>query len=251
MAKPRTVRFGYYGDCPSCIAETRDHASMLWVAGWGGPGPSQTDKIIERAIIAAPIETVIMLPGMYVNGKLNPAALIAARKIFTGLQQAGVLDHVAAIYPQDEPNLVGLSDASVREANEALRGVMAEFVELDGTPLAVIYNTSPGRPGLSTYDWVGIDSYQLGTTILGRPLDDLKQSLRPDQRVLLVPGGVSPWEQDPSPFFAVADRDPQIIGIVAFLWHDNAAKGLGAGISSNGMAEPYRSMALLRQPVSP
>jgi hypothetical protein len=245
------MRFGYYGDCPTCVAQTRDHASMLWVAGWGGADPSQTDKIIERAINAAPIETVIMLPGMYVNGELNPAALIAARKIFNGLQQAGVLDRVAAIYPQDEPNLVGLSDASVREANQALRELMAEFVELNGTPLAVIYSTAPGRPGLTTYDWVGIDSYQLGAAILQRPLRDLKNSLRPDQRVLLVPGGVSPWNQDPAPFFSVADSDPQVVGIVAFLWHDNAAKGLGAGIGSNGLAERYRSMALERQLATP
>ena len=58
--------FGYYGDCPNCVEETRAHTNVQWIAGWGGDG-SQVPKIVERAKNAAPLKTVIMLPGMYVN----------------------------------------------------------------------------------------------------------------------------------------------------------------------------------------
>jgi hypothetical protein len=57
----RDLNFGYYGDCPSCLEETR-------------------------------------------------------------------------VYPQDEPDILRLSDVAVDEANRQIRAVASEFAELDGVP---------------------------------------------------------------------------------------------------------------------
>jgi hypothetical protein len=241
--KPGALRagqfFGYYGDCPSCVEETRAHTNVQWIAGWGGEG-SQVPKIVERAKNAAPLKTVIMLPGMYVNKRLNPLGLVAARGIFQGLRDANVLQHVAALYPQDEPDLEGLDDATVIEANRALRGVAAEFIELKNVPLAVIYSERGSRPGISSYDWVGIDAYAMGSKILGTPYTKLRKLLTNKQRLLLVPGGADPWREDSMPYFKRAATDPKVIGVVAFLWFDNAAPDVGLGIRSNGLAPKYR-----------
>jgi hypothetical protein len=241
--KPVALRagqfFGYYGDCPSCVEETRAHTNVQWIAGWGGEG-SQVPKIVERAKNAAPLKTVIMLPGMYVNKRLNPLGLVAARGIFQGLRDANVLQHVAALYPQDEPDLEGLDDATVIEANRALRGVAAEFIELKNVPLAVIYSERGSRPGISSYDWVGIDAYAMGSKILGTPYTKLRKLLTNKQRLLLVPGGADPWREDSMPYFKRAATDPKVIGVVAFLWFDNAAPDVGLGIRSNGLAPKYR-----------
>jgi hypothetical protein len=260
--------FGYYGDCPSCVEETRAHTNVQWIAGWGGDG-AQVPKIVERAKNAAPLKTVIMLPGMYVNKRLNPLGLVAARGIFQGLRDAGVLQNVAALYPQDEPDLEGLDDATVIEANAAVRAVAGEFAELKNVPLAVIYSergtlglaggphlrfaSSPTtgffsnrqaglgtRPGISSYDWVGIDAYAMGSKILGKPYTKLQKLLTNKQRLLLVPGGANPWREDPAPYFKRASKDPKVIGVVAFLWFDNAAPDVGLGIRSNGLAPKYR-----------
>jgi hypothetical protein len=231
--------FGYYGDCPTCVAETRAHTNVQWIAGWGSDG-AQVPKIVERAKIAEPLRTVIMLPGMYVNKRLNPLGLVAARGIFQGLRDANVLQNVAALYPQDEPDLLGLDDVTVIEANRALRAVAAEFDELKNVPLAVIYSERGTRPGLSSYDWVGIDAYAMGSKILAKPYAKLRKLLTKQQRLLLVPGGANPWREDPAPYFKRAASDPKVIGIVAFLWFDNAAPDVGLGIRSNGLAPRYR-----------
>ncbi len=231
--------FGYYGDCPNCVEETRAHTNVQWIAGWGGDG-SQVPKIVERAKNAAPLKTIIMLPGMYVNKRLNPLGLIAARGIFQGLRDAGVLQNVAALYPQDEPDLEGLDDVTVVEANKALRAVAAEFSELRNVPLAVIYSERGGRPGIASYDWVGIDAYAMGPKILAKPYAKLQKLLTKKQRLLLVPGGADPWRENPEPYFKRAARDPKVIGVVAFIWFDNAAPDVGLGIRSNGLAPTYR-----------
>jgi hypothetical protein len=242
---PATLRagqfFGYYGDCPSCVEETRAHTNVQWIAGWGGDG-AQVPKIVERAKKAAPTKTVIMLPGMYVNKRLNPLGIVAARGIFQGLREAGVLQNVAALYPQDEPDLEGLDDVTVIDANAAVRAVAAEFAELKNVPLAVIYSERGTRPGISSYDWVGIDAYAMGSKILDKPYAKLQKFLTKNQRLLLVPGGADPWRENPEPYFKRAAKDPKVIGVVAFIWFDNAATDVGLGIRSNGLAPTYRPM---------
>jgi hypothetical protein len=232
--------FGYYGDCPTCVEETRDHTNMQWVAGWDSDH-GQIETIIARVKKASPSKVVLMLPGMYKQRNVNPAGLAAARAIFAGLRNEGVLGNVVAVYPQDEPDVQRLDDATVTRGNSELRTLMADF-GIDDVPLAVIYSGSGGRPGIGSYNWVGMDSYRKGSKILGGPYRSLKNNMRADQRLLLVPGGASPWQQDPAKFFKFAEQDPQVVGVVAFLWFDNAAPqdGVGQGIRSNKMTEIYR-----------
>jgi hypothetical protein len=128
----------------------------------------------------------------------------------------------------------------VIEANKALRAVAAEFIELKNVPLAVIYSERGSRPGISSYDWVGIDAYAMGSKILGKPYAKLRKLLTSKQRLLLVPGGADPWREDPAPYFKRAASDPKLVGVVAFLWFDNAAPDVGLGIRSNGLAAKYR-----------
>lgn len=222
---PRTgIYFGYFGSCLTCLAETQDHINILFEAGWDGLQAEIDDMTRARL-------PVILAP---------PTGSSAAdlRQLFTALRNANVLQHVVALYPIDEPDQAGLSAAEVSAIVANTKFVAAEFVELIGVKLAVIYGQN-GFPGIAAFDWVGIDNYDAGASILGQPYQRLESLLTPSQRVILVPGGASPWSTVPGPFYDRLQSDPQTIAIIAFLWRDYSG---GLGISHNGMASQYRSI---------
>lgn len=231
---PRTDKplLGYYGSCVSCLAATRDHISFYMVMNWDGDGISE----MQRAK-AWNIPVILHLPEAY-------ASEGAVRARFATLRALDLLSGIKALYPVDEPDLAGYSAARVGVANAMVRRVMAEFGLT--VPLAVIYSAAFTWPGVESYDWVGFDNYDPGAGIFSNgDYQRLKSVLRADQRILLVPGGADPWRQDPTPFFNKAQADPQVIGIVAFLWRDYDYQGrLRQGIGSNGMAGAYRAGAL-------
>ena len=233
--------FGYYGDCPTCFAETRGHVNMVWIAGWGGPR-SVPEEIVTRTLEAhaAGKRVILMLPGVYQGSQFNPASIPLARGILSALGPAR--SSVYAFYPVDEPDLHGIGPDAIREANAALRALAAEFGI--SPRLAVIYAGTDSFPGIEFYDDVSFDDYGAGEAVLGAPLQKLLGALQAGQLAFLTVGGAEPWETAPEPFVARMQADPRIVGVVGFIWFDFADTGVGHGIRSNGLALRYCAAAI-------
>jgi hypothetical protein len=150
------------------------------------------------------------------------------RYVFDGMRAAGVLDRVVALYPEDEPDL-RMSEPEVIAMATLVRGVAAEYPELARVQLWVIYANSGHTPGISQFDAVGRDNYGAGPQQLGSA----------NQRLILVPGGASPWQESPDAYLSAAN-DPRVIAIIPFLWK-YPQSGQSQGIRDNGMAPAYRA----------
>ena len=208
--------YGYYGSMHDQVAETANHVNLQWVSPWGNLMP--LDNVIARLTEARAwgIPRVVLdVPMAY-----EVDAEVKTRAFFASLHAAGFIDsRISALYPVDEPDLHGKSAEEVIAANAMLRRVAAEFPFIANVPLAVIYTGRMEWPGIETYDWIGFDDYDRKEGVLSNATwQDLKRRLRPEQRILLVPGAHQCDQV--APFYAKAQEDPQVLAIVAFIWFD-------------------------------
>lgn len=203
----------YYGDSDTIIEETFAHTNAVMVWGWGSkPWLVNVEERLTEAQ-AHNLKVILGLPQSY-----NENGDGAIRTAFAYLHVRGLLTNVVALYPVDEPDL-DKTDEQVRTVNAMIRGVAAEFPELAHVKLAVTYTEDRGWPGIETYDWVGFDAYTKGDAVLwNETWIDLKGRLRPDQRIILVPGGACNWKNLPDAFLAVAQTDQQVIAVMPFMW---------------------------------
>lgn len=232
------LEYGYYGDGDTNLAETADHVTLEWIFGWGS-SDALTNTIAHLAQARnRGVRTIVLgVESVYLEG--GEAWL---RSLLAQLSSRGLLTDVKALYPIDEPNAGDKKTAEqVITVNQMVRRVAREFIELASVRLAVIYaGDIDERPGIGSYDWVGIDKYQAGDEIFIDELyDDLKAALRADQGILLVPGGADPWKTDPAAFYNKAQEDHQVVALVPFIWQDHAAPGVGQGIRSNSTRSRY------------
>ena len=217
-AAPPSVRYDtplycYYGTDDAQVAQVANHTNCIFDLNWPGDIGSvirhlqqARDSGIGKAIIAV---------------QSDP------RSDFDALQAAGVLSMVIAVYPYDEPDVMGLSAAQVRATAAQIRQAMSGYPELAGARLAVIYGVQ-GTPGIETFDWVGIDDYGTGVRV---PAVNVNH-----QRIILVPGGANPWREAPEPFKDYVEGHAEVVGVVPFLWVSHQS---GLGIRDNGMALRY------------
>jgi hypothetical protein len=148
------------------------------------------------------------------------------------LVAAGVAKYVAAIYTLDEPDVNHVTRQQVFDANSVLRDVFSWYPDLRA-PLVTTYGVE-GTPGIESFDWAGFDNY--GTDIFNNgEYDAFVSKLSTTQKVTIIPGGGSPWRDNPAPFYAKAQADPRIVLVMPFIWQD----GENQGIRSNGMLYPY------------
>jgi hypothetical protein len=235
---------GYYGGNAASVLEVATHASLFWAAEFYGPLEQMAALTHAKG---AGIRHVILSVPTHAHYQDLARGELEIRHYLDRLQAAGLLENVAAVYPMDEPDVHGITDAQVKAANAMYRRIMAGYPGLAGKPLAVFYACGTGRrPGLSgdrreeLYDWIGCDDYDRSCSVLApsAAVPDLLAAMRPDQRLLIVAGGSSPWRQDPACFAAYAHREPRVVALLAFLWQ-TTADGRYLGIRENGMRALY------------
>jgi len=218
---------GYYFSRADTANETKDHANLFWSTY------SEDEEVQALGLKRARANgqrAVVMLPPWL---PAEEALLYLERLKARGAMWPGI----AALYFYDEPDVNGKTEAEVLAASAALRLAASKFPELAGVKLAVIYGCGTNsRPGIASFDWIGCDQYELGCAVLTNGVDRLAAALRPDQRLMLIPGGADPWRQDPACFVAYAHANPQVVAIVGFLWN---TVGSMIGIRDNGMNETY------------
>jgi hypothetical protein len=269
--------YGYFGAAnytpgPVAIAEIADHCNLGVLGAWGcnsGDPLMLARWHIEQMMagIAVGITKYACIIDVLVytlpKFSTNPVADSNLWTYLTALRSAGVLNNVVALYPIDEPNGI-IDEGAVLFTNNLIRRALHEIGRGD-VALAVCYgglerptwwqrfltrwlhrgnwlDKAMPLPGLADYDIVGGDAYELGAEILPQ-YDRLLARLRPEQRVMLVPGGCDPWRQDPGPFVAWARANAdRVFAICPFTWFDCDGR---AGIRNNGMAEAYRAAGKL------
>lgn len=217
-ARRTDLLVGYYGSYADQVAETKDHVNLHWSTHWEAEAKRIADIAAMARFTVLDVDRQLYYPDT--PKRLRPDAADELRAFFTRLQQAGVLQHVKALVPIDEPNLPEhAAGDTLPEATRIMRAVAGEFGELQGVQLWCLYYNGNTRPYPELFDVVGFDDYPMGARILnpGWQVDQLIDSLRPGQRVFMVPGGS--YGQDPAPFVAYAMRRPEVAAIVTFLWH--------------------------------
>lgn len=248
----RSLLYGYYAG--GVVPEFADHCNLLFVGSWGDWQSIQgriniTTQFITQmqAARANGINRVmIVLDWCLFMSPTPPLQLLPMQtrqtlliKFFDDLRAAGVIDLVHAIYTVDEPDVNGISNEDMNTANAAVREITVHYPELAGKPLVVVYGVN-GTPGLYSFDWAGFDNY--GTPIFTNgEYDQFVAKLNANQKVIIVPGGSNPWQDNPAPFMAKAQADPRVALIMPFMWFDANPGGTG-GIRDNGMAPAYRAV---------
>lgn len=226
--------FGFYGGCDTCALEQQDITNLYMTRPWGTGGALWLAETLGQLQMARAggASVILGLPGAYELHAEEEMAFAWKR-----ITEAGFADQVVALYPIDEPDVAGKTDAEVTAVNAMLKRII-------GKPLAVIYGCTTGkRPGRDSYDWLGCDDYPAGCdNATGASAWAFQAGLRPDQRLILVPGGADPWRQDPNCFAVKAHGDKQVVAVLAFIWQDNAAPGVGLGVRSNGLRRLYCQM---------
>lgn len=245
--------FGYYGD-----ASRESAQNLVWVPAWG---PSET-SMEKQAVSNAQIEQLksakaagvtdavvdvshLLFDPFAQSGRFEYAGKVLAQvrlqDFLDDLNQAGVLDIVKTLVLIDEPNINLITQSSFPIAAQDVRQTVS-FMGLSRLKLAVIYAPTGGYVGVDQFDWVGIDSYAEYDTVLKTKVPELKSLMRPSQKILLIPGGASPWKQNPWSFYNYAQADPQVVAILAFSWFGYEGHA-DRGIAVNGMKEVYEQVA--------
>lgn len=231
------LNYCYYGNRPYQLAEVYAHTTCAMITYWDGEEFFFANAIRSKDL---GLDLILELPHAYLD---NPETRL--RNFFTQLRSLGLSSKVIAFYPIDEPDeniRIGDPATIVQEKNALIRSIITEFPELAHVKLGVIYASTNDFPGVETYDWVGFDDYDNGERIFTNgQYQKLKKALRPEQKIILVPGGASKWNQHPAAFRRKAQLDKQVILVMPFIWIDDAdpKNGAFAGIRSNGLAPAY------------
>jgi hypothetical protein len=231
----KDLLFGYFAGVSANVVDVAGHCNLFWAAMSNDGGLDQMASLVHAK--GAGIKNVVLdIPAYFAKGG-PPVPESELRFWLKRLADGKNLDNVVAVCPIDEPNHQrngARSDAEVTAQNALLRRILPDY-GLGAAKLAVIYSSDSGRPGLASYDWLGIDDYGRGCSIMAAT-DELKRSLpRADQRLLVVPGGSSPWKQDPACFESYAHGEPRVVACTPFAWQTVVDGETYAGIRENGM----------------
>lgn len=244
VPQPRSgeLLFCYFGMLNKQLEETADHINAIHTPDWGNwDDPTDRERIAQQTVaylLAARmrgIDKAIVSCGFLLfdsNHKYRGIAELMAFK--TRLDVLSLSSMVVALYPIDEPDVLGISDVTMLQ-------VYGEVRQSWPVKIAVIYG-SHGTPGANAADWIGHDEYGRDAGVLNR-----MPRIRNGQQWIIVPGGANPWRNTPEPFREFADTHGQVACIMPFVWFDREKDEQGqrqAGIRSNGLADRYRSIGV-------
>ena len=255
----RKLLYAYYGADSAQITSTYQHVNLVHIGAWGDWESAQgrinlINDIVAMAQQAKGANLPVMLTMDFcLFEQTNPRVPLPGEvsrtymdTFFTRLRNENLLDTVVAFYVIDEPNIheVAVSNQDMINTNNWLRAVAGFYWDpTKPLPLAVIYGAGGGNsinnlPGISTFDWCGIDNY--GSNIFSNgQYNTLLSQMRLEQQTIYVPGGSNPWREDPMPYYTRALQDPRVVMIMPFIWITPD------GIAGNGMAPQYEAVGSL------
>lgn len=245
VVPPRKGLFvGYYGGMNDQAEKTKGCINVWWECQFQGPVKSADN------ILMAGVASVISLGNQMFekfqdggrNHKLRADAAQQLEEYFNYLKERGALSFVKAVTPFDEPNTNVRSADDLRQAVAIIRLVAAKFPELDGLKLAIIYAAKPMLwDCIELFDFVGADDYdELSGFLESAAYKDIKGRLRPDQKMIILPGGA--FGQDLIPFIRFAHANLEVGCILAFTWlgpMQPADKWVGLGDDANPKKQQY------------
>lgn len=226
------IDFGYYWTVPGQIATTAAHVTFVHIVDGGDwDSPAGREAIIQRQIEqmqearARGIERVYLSTGFltftskYEYRGANDLAAYRMR-----LDALDLTRMVVAVFPLDEPDMLGVADGPMTVALNDAR-------HLFPSARVLVSYGDHGTPGIAAADWIGHDAYELGAGVLQR-----LPPIRADQSYVLFPGGGNPWRADPEPFVDFAFAHPNVVAVWAFMY---AERDGNQGIGTNGMLTAY------------
>lgn len=225
--------FGYFGCTRDQVVETQGHVNVLCEVQLE---PDNAIKHIQEANMDVMLALSCQLfdrPNPQSKFTVRPDAETRLSDFFVALQSAGVLGRVKALTPIDEPNNTVASEDELLRAIFIIRQVAHQFPLLDGHKLYLIFAEDKPFICAAQADWVGFDDYDMkGNVVNGKRYKDLKTSLRPEQKTILISGGS--YGQDPTPFVNYAKANTEVAAVICFLWADDEWGTVGApGIRSS------------------
>lgn len=213
------IHYGFFGD--TCdVARTAAFTDFVMIAGWC----TEVDSVGQEALAAKAAHEKIVLMLSYPSEE-------SLRALLNKLDALDVLGSVLAIYPQDEPDVAGMSGDSVAALCSMVRRVAGEFSALNNVPLWAIYG-NVGTDGIEFFDAVGQDKYGYGPMF---------PTLSPSQGMILVPGGAAPWREDPQQFVDAAFQTPNVVAVIPFIWRWPGAIHESDGIGGSYIEPKYRT----------
>lgn len=239
-SKRGDLSYGYFGCILEQVAETKGHVNILNEVQFEAPdkvAKNMRDANMDVMLGLSP--QLLDRPDAKTQFTVRPDAEQRLYDFFTFLRLEGVLHHVVAMTPIDEPNNTVGSEAELLKVVAVIRRVADQFIELAGYKLYVIYAADKSFIAQSAFDWIGFDDYDMKSHVLvGEKYKALKASLRPDQHTIIIPGGC--YGQDPKPFVDFAQGNQEVAVVLPFLWLDDQWGTVGApGIRSNGLRAKY------------
>lgn len=248
---PSKLYFSYYGGMDN---EIFPYENMVWGTTWGHPNSEWIVDALTRAASFGVKAAMVSIDYLVYSNTMTqgpkhflgaPVVTANLHTFFDLLRAAGVLGMVKALYPIDEPDLFNVPASDIAAANSTIRGVAATYPELAGVALAVIYSNTRTYTGILSYDWVGMDDYDQAAYVLISRYPEMIERMKPDQKLIVVPGGADPWETPVEPFYEYAQQNPRTVLIAPFIWQDQWGGTQNLGIKSNGMAASYNAVASL------
>jgi len=246
---PTTLRtdllYGYYGCETGQVAAVKGHTNLHWEAQFNGVVRA-ADDILEMGTFTVLDVSTQLFERFAVSGRnfrMHPLseAAEALVNLFENLKSRGALQYVKVLVPLDEPNTNCRSDADMLDAMMVLKLTVARYPELAGVKYGVIYAAKP-EPFMciDLFDWVGVDDYDMKSSVLQGVYQRLVAAMRRDAKTILLPGGA--FGQDPTPFVRWAHTDGLVAAVVPFCWfgpREPADKWTGIG--TGALREVYEA----------
>lgn len=233
---PATLRtdalFCYWYMDQQAALETTDHTNCVMA------GESYVAPLAQLAALsqAAGRNVILAVPACEV-----PLAQVESEVRFwlRRIADAGYLKNIVAVYPCDEPDDKGFSDADMRAIITATHAAMATFDETRAKPIAMFYTCGgKARPGLAFVDWPGCDRYDHGCAVFVEAYGEFEAmaAKEPDVHPLAIAGGSDPWRQQPACWEAKVQGDPRYAGLLVFIYQTTTDRGVTyTGVRDNGL----------------